>query len=303
MICRSLGDFSMHAERRDHLQHLTAREFVTADEQSVQTGSWPTEHSDNYEAEPNQFQIGLADHRVDATGSTTPGWETRLAAEFAHFDDHGSLRTRSSDWLREIIDRFLILITSVSPRSWLIAGASIAIFGLGWAAGSAFGSGPNLSATPLTQRIDAAVQDVRDSGVIKNGAAPSPTVAESNAKLSASAANPREKSPDTDQTQALLEGTIPRNARKGAPKSGPHLARIDSDPSPRHSPAPETKPTTIPGWSVRSVNGDRAVLVSPDRVWTVKRGDTVPGVGRINTIVRWGDNWIVVTGSGLISTE
>jgi len=33
-----------------------------------------------------------------------------------------------------------------------------------------------------------------------------------------------------------------------------------------------------------------------------KRGDTVPGVGRIDSIVRWGNRWIVATASGLIAT-
>jgi hypothetical protein len=43
--------------------------------------------------------------------------------------------------------------------------------------------------------------------------------------------------------------------------------------------------------------------VGPDRVWTVKPGDSVPGLGRIDTIVRWGKYWIVGTSSGLISSE
>jgi len=77
----------------------------------------------------------------------------------------------------------------------------------------------------------------------------------------------------------------------------------DSNPPPPLSPAPETRPTTIAGWSVRDVDGDRVVLVGPDRVWTVRMGDNVPGVGRIDTIVRWGSRWIVATGAGLISTE
>ncbi|WP_024506950.1 hypothetical protein [Bradyrhizobium sp. ARR65] len=68
-------------------------------------------------------------------------------------------------------------------------------------------------------------------------------------------------------------------------------------------PFPESKPTTIAGWSVREVHGENAVLAGPDRVWTVRTGDIVPGVGRIDTIVRWGNRWIVATTAGLISTE
>jgi hypothetical protein len=68
-------------------------------------------------------------------------------------------------------------------------------------------------------------------------------------------------------------------------------------------PVPETKPTTIAGWTVREVDGETAVLVGPDRVFTVRTGDAVPGVGRIDSIVRWGNRWIVATTAGLISTE
>jgi hypothetical protein len=35
----------------------------------------------------------------------------------------------------------------------------------------------------------------------------------------------------------------------------------------------------------------------------VARGDTVPGVGTVDSIVRWGNRWIVVTSSGLIATQ
>jgi hypothetical protein len=34
----------------------------------------------------------------------------------------------------------------------------------------------------------------------------------------------------------------------------------------------------------------------------VTRGDTVPGIGRIDSIVRWGSLWIVATANGLIAT-
>jgi hypothetical protein len=68
------------------------------------------------------------------------------------------------------------------------------------------------------------------------------------------------------------------------------------------TPFPETKPTTIPGWTLLEVIDGRAVVQGPHGVWRVARGDTVPGVGRVNSIVRWGNRWIVATSSGLIST-
>ena len=66
---------------------------------------------------------------------------------------------------------------------------------------------------------------------------------------------------------------------------------------------PETKPATIEGWTVLDVRGGTVVLEGPDGVRTAARGDTVPGIGRINSIVRWGNRWIVATASGLIATR
>jgi hypothetical protein len=67
-------------------------------------------------------------------------------------------------------------------------------------------------------------------------------------------------------------------------------------------PFPETRPTTIDGWIVRDVSGGTAILEGPDGIWRATRGITVPRVGTVESIVRWGNRWIVVTSSGLIST-
>ena len=45
-----------------------------------------------------------------------------------------------------------------------------------------------------------------------------------------------------------------------------------------------------------------SVLQGPEGVRKVVKGDTVPGVGRIDSVVRWGSRWIVTTSSGLIAT-
>jgi hypothetical protein len=69
------------------------------------------------------------------------------------------------------------------------------------------------------------------------------------------------------------------------------------------TPVPETRPTTIKGWTLREVtNGTAAVLEGPNGVWRATPGQTVPGVGRVRAIVRWGDRLIVATSGGLIST-
>jgi hypothetical protein len=68
-------------------------------------------------------------------------------------------------------------------------------------------------------------------------------------------------------------------------------------------PVAETKPTTIEGWTVLDVRSGTAVLEGPDGIRTAARGDTVPGIGRIDSIVRWGNRWIVATANGLIATR
>ncbi|GLR86929.1 hypothetical protein [Bradyrhizobium iriomotense] len=68
------------------------------------------------------------------------------------------------------------------------------------------------------------------------------------------------------------------------------------------APAPETRPTTIPGWTVVDVRDGTAVLDGPDGIRMAARGDTIPGLGRVDSIVRWGSRWIVATANGLIAT-
>ena len=72
--------------------------------------------------------------------------------------------------------------------------------------------------------------------------------------------------------------------------------------APRLAAVPETRPTTIEGWSIREVVGGTAVLQGPTGIFRVAQGDTLPGVGRVDSIVRWGSRWIVATTRGLIST-
>ena len=68
------------------------------------------------------------------------------------------------------------------------------------------------------------------------------------------------------------------------------------------APTPETRPTTIEGWTLREVINGTAVLEGPNGTWRVIRGDTVPGVGKVNSIFRWGNRLMVATSKGLIST-
>jgi hypothetical protein len=72
---------------------------------------------------------------------------------------------------------------------------------------------------------------------------------------------------------------------------------------PRPAATPETPPTTIPGWVVNNVAGGTATVQGPRGTWRVARGDNLPDLGRVVSIVHWGDRWIVATRAGLISTR
>jgi len=65
---------------------------------------------------------------------------------------------------------------------------------------------------------------------------------------------------------------------------------------------PETRPTTIEGWMVRDVISGKAILDGPDGIRNVARGEVLPGLGKVDSIVRWGNRWIVSTEQGLIAT-
>jgi hypothetical protein len=80
-------------------------------------------------------------------------------------------------------------------------------------------------------------------------------------------------------------------------------AALHREPKALPMPFLETKPTTIDGWAVREVANGTAVLQGPNGVWKATRGDTVPGLGKVDSIVLWGNRWIVATTRGLVTTQ
>jgi hypothetical protein len=264
-----------------------------------------TAHSEAGVDQP-QIHVFAGDH-INAANSIMSGWDGRSAPNFAHVDDPGSITIRSIARLRAILSEFRVLVT---VRSSSIGAAVVIAFGLGWACASIFNSNPGASLAPLDQkaggslgRLDSEKQDVRRSHSIASAAAaPNPAPTESSKpKLFASAASA--PSSGVAQMRTEPQSMVLQSMQERA--SPPRALTVSADLSLplRPSPVPDTKPTTIAGWTVREVYGEKAVLVGPDHVWTVRTGDTVPGVGQIDTIVRWGNRWIVATTAGLISTE
>ena len=153
----------------------------------------------------------------------------------------------------------------------LFIGAMLAILALGVLGGATITRllTPTPPASALKQPLDAPVR-----------ATTSPDTAARSNELKESAA------------LAITRPDPPPVALPNGVKNLPHL-----------SPVPETKPTTIQGWKVREVSGGFASLVGPQGTWRVARGDIVPGLGRVESIVRWGNHWLVSTNHGLIASQ
>ena len=176
-------------------------------------------------------------------------------------------------------------------RAWVLGAAFVAVFGLGWAGGANWCGFSifDAASSPATQKVTY-LRRITDAETKST---------DSDAKSAAKTDGPVRKAPAT--TGSLGTPVVAASSRTAS------VMQANTSPSsvpPREMmvPVPETRPTTIEGWTVREVRGGTAILEGPDGIWTVTRGDTVPGVGRIDSIVRWGNRWIVATAGGLIAT-
>ena len=171
--------------------------------------------------------------------------------------------------------------------SWLVAGALVAGFGLGWAGGfSWYGSADMAARNPITQTetFSRRPPEIKSGGKTEG------------ARKTAS--TPGLQTPPGVSTVSAAGASL-----SAKPQASPAIqANMTLTERGSMVPAAETRPTTIEGWTVLDVRGGTAVLEGPDGVRMATRGDTVPGIGRIDSIVHWGNRWIVATASGLIAT-
>jgi hypothetical protein len=197
-------------------------------------------------------------------------------------DDVLVVRGPYGDWAR----------SSVLPAMALLVS-----FGLGWAGGlnwPEFAGTRGLGTVAQKETSSLRTADARPGGRIE--AARKPT----------STSDPQTAAP-------AVVGSIPRPVPASAhqparafsasqPNASPSSGAMAMATRPLLAPAPETRPTTISGWRVVDVRDGTAVLEGPNGIRKATRGDTIPGFGRVETIVRWGDRWIVGTAHGLIAT-
>jgi hypothetical protein len=172
-----------------------------------------------------------------------------------------------------------------------VVGALALGFGLGWASGSTWYGTPTVIASiaqPNTSPPRTEMKSAPKTESARKQTAPS------------TGSNGSPKAPNLS-TGSLLrsDGETFRTAATSLPLDLPTGSIAPREPLYR---APETRPATIAGWTVRDVRGGTAVLEGPDGIRSAMVGETVPGVGQIESIVRWGNRWIVATANGLIAT-
>jgi hypothetical protein len=201
-----------------------------------------------------------------------------------------------SDYLSPIREEALQLLRPDVRQArilcFAVAGALALGFGLGWAGGSSWYGVPTVVASnPIALKDTSSRRTEVKASKIESG------------RRQAAIGTPTTNTP---KAPSLPTGALSRpdlessRTATAAPATDLSTASIPArDPL---SPAPETRPTTIEGWIVRDVRGGTVVLEGPDGIRTATVGDTVPGVGRVDSIVRWGNRWIVATANGLIAT-
>jgi hypothetical protein len=192
-------------------------------------------------------------------------------------------------------DRDDVLVVRESSRDrarniLLVAAAVIASFGLGWSGGLSW---PQFA-------------DALGLETVAQHEAPAPRIAEARpGKIDGT-----RKLASASDSPAIV-GSIPKPSTLPAARPSTAAAsQANLSPAgalamrqPVLAPPPETRPTTLPGWTVVDVRDGTAVLEGPDGIKMAARGDAVPGLGRIESIVRWGNRWIVATANGLIATQ
>ena len=193
--------------------------------------------------------------------------------------------THSWDFVSPNQGEVLALLQPGSDRRTigLVASALVAGLALGWACGANIATFNSITQTETPSRR---IPEIKSSGKSDGARRPAST--------------------SGLQTPPAVGAVSPGAKAEAASPGGPRFSvdPANTPPIAREPmvPVPETKPTTIEGWTVLDVRGGTAVLEGPDGVRTAARGDTVPGIGRIDSIVRWGNRWIVATANGLIAS-
>jgi hypothetical protein len=110
-------------------------------------------------------------------------------------------------------------------------------------------------------------------------------------KASIATSAPKDEAPGEDQSSSL-----PQGAKVADDSTGP----MPDAPSPPVSTASSVTGSVVDGWILRNVSGGSALVEGRPGLIQVMPGDSLPGVGRVETIKREDGRWVVVTVGGLI---
>lgn len=197
------------------------------------------------------------------SGNVTGGLGPENLRQFLKSNRDGALVVRESFYHR-------------ARNILLVAAAVVTSFGLGWSGALSW---PQLA-------------DALGFEAVAQNEAPAPRMADARPVKSEGA----RKAAAASDSPAVV-GSIAKPSALPRPSSALAMRQ------PVLAVPPETRPTTIPGWTVVDVREGTAVLEGPEGIKMAARGDAIPGLGRIESIVRWGNRWIVATANGLIATQ
>jgi hypothetical protein len=194
---------------------------------------------------------------------------------------------------------------SLAIRTGLIVIVGIALLGPVWIVSSSLGSS-HLPSSPSVQIADssAAIPGAKGDRIQPLGNDVHASIGEPSVEVKAKDFSSSTSSPAKPslETGPLGSSTIGHSTGSRQHPSSIRVNGKEAKSETQLTPVPETKPTTIQGWTVREVTNGLAALEGPNGTWRVRRGDAVPGLGRIESIVLWGQRWIVATSQILIST-
>jgi hypothetical protein len=208
---------------------------------------------------------------------------------------------RLSDFLHQNRDDVLVVRGPYGDRGRAIvlpAMALVAAFGLGWAGGlnwPEFASALGLSPIAPQDTFLPRTAEARPGGRIE-GTRKTTSTSDLQTAAPAVVGSIPKLSPATTHLAARASSAVSAASQANTGPPGAAMAT-----RPPLAPAPETRPSTVSGWTVVDVRNGTAVLEGPDGIRIAARGDTIPGLGRVETIVRWGNRWIVATANGLIA--
>lgn len=101
---------------------------------------------------------------------------------------------------------------------------------------------------------------------------------------------------------AEITGSIGKPATVAAAPSAPPIIEKPETLAVTPLPLPRPGPPIVQGWTVREARNGRVLVETRGEFFEIFPGVPLPGLGRVESIRREGDKWVVVTPKGLITS-